>query len=118
MMPLEVINSIQIGLAKLEAKGYGQLSGSQPILSFYFNQIVISLNSKEIWNKKWHSEIYIAPIRKKYSKDYFMKLGLECLRNYYRINFGPNISTKNLIGNEIDVSNLLTDFHDCFAASR
>ena len=31
----------------------------------------------------------------KYDKDYFMNLGLECLRNYYRNNSGPNISTED-----------------------
>ena len=59
---------------------------------------------KELWKKKWHSRIYIASIRKQYDKDYFMKLGLECLRNYYRNNSGPNISTKDIIGNEIIVN--------------
>jgi len=59
---------------------------------------------KNIWNKKWHSEIYIAPIRKQYNKDYFMKLGLECLRNYYKNNSGPNISTQYLIGNELIIN--------------
>ena len=59
---------------------------------------------KEIWKKKWHSNIYIATIRKKYSKNYFMKLGLECLRNYYNSNLGPNIDTGNTIGNEIRIN--------------
>ena len=59
---------------------------------------------KEIWNNKWHSEIYIAPIRRKYDKNYFMNLGLECLRNYYINNSGPNISTQYLINNEVMIN--------------
>jgi len=59
---------------------------------------------KEIWKKKWHSEIYIALIKKQNDRNYFMKLGLECLRNYYNNNSGPNIETKNIIDNEIVIN--------------
>ena len=58
----------------------------------------------QFWSDNWHSQIYIAPIRKQYDKNYFLKLGLECLRNYYRNNNGPNISSENLIGSEISVN--------------
>jgi len=67
----------------------------------YYVWDIIEDKYKKIWNDNWHSNIYIAPIRRKYDKDYFMNLGLECLRNYYRNNSGPNISTEDLIGNEI-----------------
>ena len=70
----------------------------------YYIWDLIEDEYKKKWSENWHSKIYIAPIRKKYNKDYFRNLGLECLRNYYKNNSGPNISIKNLIGNEIMVN--------------
>jgi len=70
----------------------------------YYIWDIIEDKYKKKWNENWHPYIYIAPIRKKYDKSYFMNLGLECLRNYYRNNSGPNISTENLVGNEIAVN--------------
>ena len=77
----------------------------------YYIWDIIEDKYKNIWNKKWHSEIYIAPIRKQYGKDYFMKLGLECLRNYYRNNSGPNISTKDLVDNEFIVNTKIGEYN-------
>ena len=70
----------------------------------YYVWDIIEDKYENIWDSKWHSEIYIAPIRKEYDKNYFMRLGLECLRNYYINHSGPNISTKDLIDNELMIN--------------
>ena len=57
----------------------------------------------EIWNDRWHNKIYLAEIKKKYSKDYFKRLGLECTRNYYKNNGGPKIKHDNIIGTEVPI---------------
>ena len=57
----------------------------------------------EIWNKNWHQNIFIAEIKTKYTKNYFKRLGLECLRNYYKNNGGPKIDFSNFIGSEVKI---------------
>ena len=59
--------------------------------------IIDSIEKKytEIWEKKWHENIYIAPIRKKLDTNHFKKMGLECLRNFYKNNGYYNVSIES-----------------------
>ena len=65
----------------------------------------------EIWKKKWHENIYIAPIRKKLDTNHFKKMGLECLRNFYKNNQGPYINFKNVCGVELEIEFMIDEYH-------
>ncbi|KGG27814.1 hypothetical protein EV13_1038 [Prochlorococcus sp. MIT 0702] len=50
-MPLVIVNSVVIGLLKLEFIGRGELKGSQPLLPFFFDQIKVSFASRVLWSR-------------------------------------------------------------------
>ena len=72
----------------------------------------------KIWDNKWHNHIFYFNRNmlyeknsykyKKYNQEYFKKIGLEYLRNYYRINNGPNLNYDFTIGSEVE---LFTDIN-------
>ena len=57
----------------------------------------------EIWNNRWHDKIFLAIVKSQYSKEYFKRLGLEYVRNYYNNNGGPNIDFNSVFGIEVPV---------------
>ena len=57
----------------------------------------------EIWNNRWHDCIFLAIIKRQYSKEYFKRLGLEYIRNYYNNNGGPNIKHDEVFGIEMPI---------------
>ena len=65
----------------------------------------------EIWKEKWHKNIYIAPIRKKFDTNHFKKMGLECLRNFYKSNLGPFIDFDNVCGVELEIEFMIDEYH-------
>ena len=66
---------------------------------------------EEIWNNRWHDKIFIAEIRKQYDTKHFKKMGLECLRNYYKLNGGPTIDYSNTIGVEKKIEFKIDSFY-------
>ena len=64
----------------------------------------------DIWSQKWHENIFIAQIKKQYNTAFFKKTGLECLRNYYKNNGGPNIDFSNIKGIELEIEFKIDSF--------
>ena len=46
---LLISNSVKLGLIALEFKGKGELTGKQPLLSFYFDRLVISFGRRQVF---------------------------------------------------------------------
>ena len=65
----------------------------------------------EIWNDRWHDNIFIAEIKKQYNAKHFKKMGLEGLRNYYNLNGGPTIDYSNIIGVEMEIEFKIDSFY-------
>ena len=58
---------------------------------------------EELWDKNWHCDIYISIIKRQYNKNHFKKIGLECLRNYYKNQGGPYLKYDHIISTEVVV---------------
>jgi putative RecB family exonuclease len=65
----------------------------------------------QIWDEKWHDDIFIAQIKKQYDTKHFKKMGLECLRNYYKLNGGPTIDYSNVKGVEMKIEFKIDSFN-------
>jgi len=70
----------------------------------------------EIWLDRWHNKIFYFNKKmlfeknrvnknkyRKFNQSYFKKIGLEYLRNYYRINGGPNLNYNSTIDTELEL---------------
>ena len=71
----------------------------------------ISKKYDEIWDDRWHDNIFIAEIKSKHDTKFFKRLGLECLRHYYRLNGESNIDYSNTIGVEKKIEFKIDSFY-------
>ena len=65
----------------------------------------------EIWHERWHDNIFIAEIKKQHDTKFFKKIGLECLRHYYRLNGEANIDYSKTIGVEKKIEFQIDSFY-------